>query len=158
MAKTFPARGFTLIELLVAISLTIIISSFGLAYYSSFNRRQIVEQTAKKIVSDIRLAQSLALSQQKPPPGCTCTNLISYTFTISGTGYTITPDCSLPTTCHDAVKNVTLGGITLSGTDSIKFMVLTQGVVIAGGSTMTVRKDSYSRTILIGDGGDLKIQ
>ncbi len=155
MLKSFPARGFTLIELLVAISLTIIVSSFGLAYYSSFNRRQIVEQTAKKIVSDIRLAQNLALSQQKPE-NCPCTNLKSYTFKISSSGYTITPDC-LPA-CLDAVKDVNLGGITLSGTTSIKFMVLTQGVVIAGGSTITVRKDSYSRTILIGTGGDLKIQ
>ncbi len=155
MAKAFPARGFTLIELLVAVSLTIIISSFGLAYYSSFNRRQIVEQAAKKIVSDIRLAQNLALSQQKPE-GCTCTNLKSYTFNISSGGYTITPDCS--PVCSASVKNVNLGGITLSGTDSVKFMVLTQGVVIAGGSTITVRKDSDSRKILIGDGGDLKIQ
>lgn len=156
MAKTFPARGFTLIELLVAISLTVIISSFGIAYYSSFNRRQIVEQAAKKIVSDIRLAQNLALSQQKPPPSCVCTKLRSYTFQVSSGGYTIFPNCSSGDCL--AVKAVSLGGITLSGTTSVKFMVLTQGVVIAGVKTITVSKDSYSRTILIGSGGDLKIQ
>ncbi len=157
MAKTFPARGYTLVEVLVAISLTVIISSFGLAYYSTFNRRQIMEQAAKKIVSDIRLAQNLALAQQKPS-GCVCTNLKSYTFKfkVSSSGYTITPDCS--EVCGVSVKDVNLEGITLSGTDSVKFMVLTQGVVIAGGSTITVRKDSDSRKILIGDGGDLKIQ
>ncbi len=157
MAKTFPARGYTLVEVLVAISLTVIISSFGLAYYSTFNRRQIMEQAAKKIVSDIRLAQNLALAQQKPS-GCACTNLKSYTFKfkVSSSGYTITPDC-LPA-CLNAVKDVNLEGIILSGTTSVKFVVLTQGVERIGGNTITVKKDSYSRTILIGDGGDLKIQ
>jgi len=157
------ARGYTLIELLVAISLALIISSFGLAYYSSFNRRQIVEQAAKRIVSDIRLAQNLALSQQKPlvSPGCTCTTFNGYLFDrITGSSYRIVPDCS--PVCGVSVKDVELENILLSGIKSIKFAVLTQGVVITppGLKRLKVKYQgsSYNRDIVVGTSGDLTIE
>jgi len=165
MAKSFPARGFTLIELLVTISLTAIVGSFGLAYYSSFNRRQIVEQAAKKIVSDIRLAQNLALSQQKPDPGdCTCTTLKSYSFVVDDDeiSYKIIPDCSSVCVPEVIVKKVELENVTLSGgLDWIKFTVLSQGVGItpAGGQLIILSKDgSYRRKIVVGDSGSLTIE
>jgi len=154
------ARGYTLIELLVAISLALIISSFGLAYYSSFNRRQIVEQAAKRIVSDIRLAQNLALAQQKPPD-CVCTIFNGYLFNrITGSSYRIVPDCS--PVCGVSVKDVELENILLSGIKSIKFAVLTQGVVITppGLKRLKVKyqDSSYNRDIVVGTSGDLTIE
>ena len=166
MVKTFPARGFTLIELLVAISLAVIIGSFGLAYYSSFNRRQVVEQATKKIVSDIRLAQNLALSQQKPNSiDCTCTALKSYSFVVDvvGSSYWIIPDCEPACVDDDnKVKEVGLENVTLSGgLEWIKFSVLSQGVGItpAGGQLIIQSKDGlYRREIVVGDGGSLTIE
>lgn len=53
-------RGFTLIELLVVASIAAVIGGFALSAFTNFNRRQILEQSAAQIISDLRLAQTRA--------------------------------------------------------------------------------------------------
>ena len=62
--KTF-SPGYTLIELLVVISIIGIIFSFGIAQYTAFNRRQILDQSLAGLKSDLRQAQSMALAGKK---------------------------------------------------------------------------------------------
>ena len=145
--------GFTLIELLVTISLALIISGSGIAYYSSFNRRQIVDQTAKTLVSDLRMAQNMALSQQKP---VSSTKFTGYYVQLSTNAYQIFPICN--PACA-SIKTVNLTGANLTGTTKISFSVLTQEIEAIPISTITVKsKDGlYSKQVVVGTGGDIKI-
>ena len=154
--------GFTLIEILVTISLGLIVTVSGMAYYSNFNRRQMVEQSAKKIVSDLRLAQNLALTQEKPDQeSCACDFLNGYSvnFNFPEKSYQIAVDCN--PACEESVifKEAVLENVTLSGLQSVKFLVLTQGVQTSGGDTLTISSDnfSYSKEVVIGGAGNIKI-
>ncbi len=69
--KSFIFReGFTLIEILVTISIVGLLLTAGLVYYQDFNRRQILNQAAKDLSSNLRLAQSRALAGEKPQEWC----------------------------------------------------------------------------------------
>ena len=91
--------GFTLVELLVVISVITILSSLGFATYVNFNRTQVIVQTADRIISDLRLAQSLAANNQRPPDNenpesetglCGSNPLVGYSFKMnSEKNYTI---------------------------------------------------------------------
>ena len=161
MCKNCSRQGYTLIEILVAISLTLIMAWGGITYYNSFNRRQKVQQATEKVVSDIRLARSLALSQQKPTEDCI--TLKAFVFKVdSENSYKIFPECEsglLPT----ATKEVIIEGVSLSGTLSeVRFEVLTQTVSLGtGGDRLRVSSldDSYSREIRINaPGGDINVE
>jgi len=162
MCKNCLRQGYTLIEILVAISLTLIMAWGGITYYNSFSRRQKVQQAVEKIVSDIRLAKSLALSQQKPAD-CD-TTLKAYVFEItSDASYQIVPECEAG--LLDPTKEVFLEGVSLSGTlSTIRFEVLTQAVSLLGLETegnlsVSSLGGSYSRTVNINaGGGDIKIE
>lgn len=58
--------GFTLIELLVVTSIIGVIFAIGVVQYMNFNRSQILEQSAQELRNNLRLAQTLALSGEKP--------------------------------------------------------------------------------------------
>lgn len=55
-------QAFTLIELLVVISIVALLTSFSAAAFSTFNRRQRLDQAEKTLDSVIRDAQTRALS------------------------------------------------------------------------------------------------
>lgn len=59
------SRGFSLIELLVVISILGLLAGLGIASFSSFNRASQLSNAASQLRSDIRLAQSRALSGDK---------------------------------------------------------------------------------------------
>ncbi|MBU1127352.1 MAG: type II secretion system protein [Patescibacteria group bacterium] len=63
--KRIFSSGFTLIELLIVVSIIGIIFSFGMAQYTTFNRRQILDQSLSKLKSDLREAQSMALAGKR---------------------------------------------------------------------------------------------
>lgn len=58
-------NGFSLIELLVVISILGLLAGLGIASFSSFNRATRLSNAASQLRSDIRLAQSRALSGDK---------------------------------------------------------------------------------------------
>lgn len=144
-------QGFTLIEILVTISIIGILSSVGLASYINFNRQQLVIQSARKILDDMRLAQSLASNNQKPED---CDVLFGYSFSISGTGYTITADCS-------SVYTIKTGSIpanlTTSGFSKVEFKVLRQPVKTTGGNSLMVTGFGLSKIISVGVGGEMSL-
>lgn len=58
-------RGFTLVELLVSISIAAILFTIGYASFTKFNRRQILDQAAAELKSNLRMAQQKASSGEK---------------------------------------------------------------------------------------------
>lgn len=155
--KTSGKFGFTLVEILVTISLILIISWFGVAYYSSFNQRQNVEQAAKKIVSDLRLAQNMATSQEIPSG---CLNFEGYFFNVdlNAATYKIESICN-PVSTRSIHKEVVLNGVTLSGFTMVKFKSLGKlPEFVNEKKFMTVTgSNNYSRTITVGDSGEISI-
>lgn len=144
--------GFTLIEILVTISIIGILSSIGLASYINFNRQQLVIQSARKILDDMRLAQSLASNNQKPDG---CGTLSGYSFSVSGTGYTIKADCS---SGGVVVKTGSIpANLTVTGFSKVEFKVLRQPVKTTGGNSLTVTGFGVSKIISVGVGGEMSL-
>src|SRR3990167_7230052 len=72
-------RGFTLIELMVVIGITVLLSGSGIAAYNRFNSRQLVRREGAAATDLLRLAQTKALTGEKPAGGsCASANLDSY--------------------------------------------------------------------------------
>ena len=59
-------RGFSLVELLVVASIMAILFSLSMAYYNQFNRSQILNQAVLELKNNLRLAQSMASTGEKP--------------------------------------------------------------------------------------------
>jgi prepilin-type N-terminal cleavage/methylation domain-containing protein len=153
--------GFTLVELLISISIVGLISAIGLASYIDYNRNQIVVQEAKKVVQDLRLAQSLALNNQKPE-GCGQATLDGYAFRLldddpEGYNYEILALCGEDEVSYK--RGAIAENLAISGPSEVKFKVLRQGIEFTGGSTITVSSSSFSqsRTITIDPGGDINV-
>jgi len=150
-------KGFTLTELLVVISLTGILSAVGLASYISFNRRETVIQSSRKIVQDLRLAQSLAINNQKPADCGDEDILKGYIFKINqGGSYQILAEC----TNHDpfTVKTDSIpSNLALSGFSQIKFKVLRGGIEFSGGQSLTISGFNQVNVITVGSGGEITL-
>lgn len=154
--------GYTLIELLVGLTIISIIFSIGFAGYRDFSRRQAVAGVAKSIQSDLRNAQQLALTGQKPTVdylnnSVTCTRLSGYSFSrISATNYQIRAHCdnlALPT----PIKNVVLSSDLSLSAGSVKFKVLGQGTDLSAPIIFTVTHTAGTTgTVTVGIGGDVK--
>lgn len=150
-------QGFTLIEILVTISIIGILSSVGLASYINFNRQQLVLQSARKIMEDMRLAQSLASNNQKPDG---CGTLSGYTLSVYGinnTNYSIKAVCS-PVLEVDVVKEDSIpANLVVTGFSSVEFKVLRQPVKTTGGNSLTITGFGKSKTISVGAGGEMSL-
>jgi len=88
MMKTFPHRtltGFTLIELLVAISLSIIVLSFGVPSFTSFIKNGRVTTHTNNLVTDINYARSEAVTRGETVIVCRSDNAGSSTPECGGT-------------------------------------------------------------------------
>lgn len=157
------SKGYTLIELMVVITIIGIVFSAGFAGYRDFSRRQAVAGVTKSILSDLRNAQQLALTGQKPTldylgNAVTCTRLSGYTFTrTSATNYQVTANCLNAVAANHIIKNIDLStGITLSA-GTVKFKVLGQGTDLSATLTYTVtHTGGATGTITVGTGGDIK--
>lgn len=158
-------KGYTLVELLIVVSLVGILSAVGVASYISFNRNQVVLQTAKKVVQDLRLAQSLAANNQKPlqsdgtlDPACEM--LVNYAFEVdSATSYHLQLNCSNNYTPQSPVKSVELpSGMTFNTSAlSVKFLPLQKGIVSSGPLTLQVMGFNKTKIITIDPGGAINV-
>ncbi len=151
-------KGYTLIELLVGLSIIGIIFSVGLVGYREFSRRQALTGVSKQLKADLRLAQQLALTGQKPD-GVSCNTLDGYQFSrVSASVYRILVDCAGIATPY-IYKEVDLGSdVTLTSTNAIvTFKVLGQGTDLTVGNTLTlVHSSGNQNSMVIGIGGDVR--
>lgn len=136
MRKT--CLGFTLIELLVSISIIGILFTVGIGRYTEFNRRQILNQAAQELKTNLRLAQSRAFSGEKP---IACNTLGGYQVSFSAGP----PDSySLQAKCDGLLVGDTKvfylpTGVVFNPLPNLPvvFKVLAQGVVNATTITLT---------------------
>lgn len=137
-------RGYSLIEIIVVIAIGAILSGIGLFSLNTLNRRQVLVQNTKKIVSDIRLAKSLADAQQKPAE---CITLNGYRYLISlGNQSTIEAVCSNAN--YNYQTNTTTA--VLTGMQSVFFPVLQQPAEFTGSNQIVITQNGQSITISIG--------
>lgn len=152
-------KGYTLIELLVVITISTIIFGVGIAGYREFSRRQALTGVLKQVKADLRLAQQLALTGQKPE-GQICNSLDGYTFTrTSGSVYTLTANCINPSANY-VIKTINMPtNITISGSpvNTVKFKILGQGTSLSASLTFTIANTTAgtSGTVIVGTGGDV---
>lgn len=160
--KIQPYSGFTLIELLVTISLIAVLFTIGITSYIDFSRRQTVFQAARKIVQDLRLAQSLAANNQKPQlpdqtPDPSCATLDGYTFRIPNLTYEIDVNCSGPVYTNKIKEDSIPPGLTLNGFVQVKFKVLRQTLECSP-CDLTITGFGKSKKIIVGSGGAINIE
>jgi prepilin-type N-terminal cleavage/methylation domain-containing protein len=134
--SNFILSGYTLIELLVTLTIVGLLFGFGFVNFRDFSRRQSLQGAAEKIRGDLRLAQSDALSGQKPSSGCP--TLDSYGFYVTSTSYSLYAYCTSGKQVD--IKDVTLPSdisisISPSTLNPIKFKVLGQGTNIPASPT-----------------------
>jgi prepilin-type N-terminal cleavage/methylation domain-containing protein len=154
--------GFTLIELLVVTGLMAILFSVFYASYTSFNRRQILEQAALDLKSNLRLAQNKALSGEKPTgTGVVCNVLDGYQVSFSSREYKIKPKCD-----GDVLENPSsTSTFPLPSTlmfnpvpPVILFRVLGLGVDLGDTTEITIDISGYGllKTIKVNNVGEIK--
>lgn len=152
----FTKNGYTFIELLVGISIITIVFTIGYVGYRDFSRREALSGVTKSIKADLRLAQQLALTGQKPEVSLgQCTTLEGYTVLFLLNSYSVTANCS-----NDdiEIKNTDLPtDITETNNLSIKYKVLGQGTDLPDDLTLTITNSSMNSvsTVILGKGGEV---
>jgi prepilin-type N-terminal cleavage/methylation domain-containing protein len=160
-------RGYTLIEILVALTIIGLLFSVGYANFRSFSQRQVVLDAAKNLQGDLRLAQQMALSGQKPDdPNCNSPNTLNgYDFNIvSGSSYEIKASCSGGTvSAAEKTVDVSSGAAIASPFPSpnpILFKVLGNGTNISAGGSASIKivqtGTTNQTTVTIGAGGQIQ--
>lgn len=145
--------GFTIIELLITISIIGLVLTIGLVYYQDFNRRQVVVQAAKDLKSNLRLAQSKALSGEKPG-GCSGT-LSGYRVDFTANNYTLAAICGdIPFGAR--TYSFTAGVSKVSGPNSLLFRVLAGGVDPPGEIVLSGK--NYSSKVVVKAGGEISLE
>lgn len=154
-ASLMIRKGYTIIELLIVITISVVVFSVGMAGYREFSRRQALTGILKQIKADLRLAQQLALTGQKPE-SVVCTQLSSYTFSrITSDNYQLIANC---TNANHIVKDIIMPVNTTISAGSVVFKVLGQGTDLSIPLTYTIANTFADTTgqIIIGVGGDVK--
>lgn len=164
-------HGYTLVEILVSISIIGILFGVTFVSFRDFSRRQALTGVVKQIQGDIRLAQQMALSGEKPKElGCLTNNLEGVYF-----GMTCNPTClyRIRAVCgndptqvsYPIIKEATLpNGITMDiasiSVNPIVFKVLGQGTNIPEGESVTIpliqAVSGSTTTITVTSGGEIK--
>jgi len=146
-------RGFTIIELLITISILGLLLTIGLVYYQDFNRRQAVVQAAKELKNNLRLAQSMALSGEKPT-GCSGT-LEGYRVDFVVDSYSLSAICD-GAPIEPKSYSFMAGINKVSGPDAILFKVLARGVEPPGEVILSGK--GYSSKVIVNEGGEISIE
>jgi prepilin-type N-terminal cleavage/methylation domain-containing protein len=157
-------NGYTLIEILITLTIIGLIFGFGYVSFREFSRRQALTSAARSIKGDLRLAQELALSGNKPTMEINCNSpyvLNGYYFRRnSATNYTIEPSCSggAVTTPTKSVNMPVDIVITSLSVNPILFKILGEGNNITDSATITLTQTSTGKTgtITITSGGEIK--
>ena len=147
-------KGFTLVELLIAISILVMLLGVGLASFNSFNRRERLKQTALTLKSTLRLAQTKAISVEKPTSGCT--SFVGMRKHFTANSYSMEHECS-PEGAVGATDTVTLsGGIAFSPVPAdFTFMTQTNTINISAATSITIINGTESYIITVSPNGSV---
>jgi prepilin-type N-terminal cleavage/methylation domain-containing protein len=162
-------NGYTLIEILVALTIIGLLFSFGYVSFRDFSRRQALSGLTKQIQGDLRLAQQMALSGQKPNElGCRTNTLVGIRFgltTVSPFVYRIRAVCGTEENNYPIIKefylpnDVSPAPVTFLP-NPIIFKVLGQGTNIPLNEnvviTLTQIATNNTATITITSGGEIR--
>ena len=155
--------GFTLIELLISLTLVAFLGSLGLATYVQFNRRQILNNAVRGLVSDLRLAQSKAQSGERPPGSSCLGDLLDYQILISFSGnltYSLVANCSgrqsIPIKAGPVLNSLIQKD---SGFNWVKFKTLRRGAETypeeENSLVLSLSGFGETRTITVGQAGEI---
>lgn len=160
-------KGYSLIEILVVLAILGMLFAAGYANFRDFTRRQAASNSTKGIAADLRLAQQLALSGQKPSDAnCTGTNVLNGFFfhVLSSSHYEIRASCT-GVNPPPATKDVQLpAGVAIASPfpvpNPLLFKVLGSGTNIVGSSNtvITVKQviSGATQTVTVTGGGEIK--
>jgi len=159
-------KGYTLIEILVVLTVIGILFGVGYASYRNFSRRQNLVGLAKQIEGDLRLAQQMAMSGEKPAE-CDGYPLQGVRFgitTSSPFNYKIRTVCGPNPNDLPVIKEYYFpDGISFDftnfQTNPVIFKVLGEGTNIPSGATdQLIIKDQFGNTatITIDSGGSIR--
>lgn len=159
------ALGYTLIELIIVIAIMSLLVGVGVAGYRDFSRRQDVQNSARTLIADLRVAQGAANSGEKPT-GCNALNGVVVDVT-SATSYTLCYACNVNyagQSCSQlgfTMKQVTTpAGTSLSvvGTQPILFRVLGRGTNLNATTTINVTSGTSgaTRAVTVNPGGRIE--
>ena len=122
-------RGFTLIELMVVIGITVLLSGSGIAAYNRFNNRQLVRREGAAATDLLRLAQTKALTGDKPAgEACASANLDGYRVRWSTDRFVLEAVCG-GVGVEIKTNPPVAGGVELVAGTQASFKVLAQGAV-----------------------------
>lgn len=150
--------GYTLIEILVTLTIVGILFGFGYASFRDFARRQQVAGITKQIQGDLRLAQQMALSGQKPVSGCSTLSGIRFRID-SAASYLLEYMCA-GVAISPSIKNVNLSGVLFSSPlpSPIQFNVLGNGNSLGADELITLVQTGTNNTatVTVTKGGEIK--
>jgi len=147
-------KGFTLVELLIAMSILVTLLGAGLASFNSFNRRERLKQTALTLKSTLRLAQTKAISVEKPTSGCTDFVGMRIRFTVNS--YSMEHECSPEGIVGDADTITFSGGIVFSPVPSdFTFMTQTNTINIDSPASLTIINGSETYNLTVSPNGSV---
>lgn len=156
-------NGYTLIEILVVLTIIGLLFSLGYVNFRDFSRRQALIGATSSVQGDLRLAQSNAISGQKPSDCGVSNTLESYSFNITSTA--LPSEYKIEANCGGApvvVKDVILSDISLSmpSTNPLKFKILGQGTNLDGVTdwtlNLTQNVTGKTATVTVTSGGEIK--
>ena len=156
--------GYTLIELLIVIVITAMLFGIGYTNYRQFARNQALLATTNKIKADIRLAQQLALTSDKPTVGCSVLSGYNFEIDTSLKRYHIHPVCNgvpLATEMKNEPIDSGVSTVTVSPAtyNPIYFKILGQGTNIPSGGqvtiTLTQGVTGATKTVVVTSSGEI---
>lgn len=152
--RKFPATfGFTLIELMVVFAFIAILTSLGIAAYSTYNSSQEVQSSASDVESILNTAKSRSLTQVIPT-ACANNPITGYQvdITVGGKQYTLSAICGTKQiiTTDNLPPNVVFG----PGSTGSTFFAIESGIVAAQ-ATINVTGYGQTRTVTINTEGSI---
>jgi prepilin-type N-terminal cleavage/methylation domain-containing protein len=145
--------GYTLFELIVAVGIIAIVFGLAAASYNLFNKRERVRQAGITLKSNLRFAQTKALSGEKPQTGCDI--FLGMYVSFATDGYTIGHTCSNGVSGELLVGTLPSEVVFSPVPASFTFLSTTRRTDLSSDRTITVTNGLNDYQIVVGISGDI---